>query len=284
MDVTSFILGFKKGAASGGGGGGSAAVTEFLPSTTFTNDYFSDFGVFVYFIPLEAEMMAAWVENRNAVTVVYDGEEYNVTPQVLTGADGSDGVCVGNLSAFGGTGNNEPFAVVPWNIDGVDGLLIGSTVDTAPTEHTIRIYQEASGSGDEWVVATGEINPKVNDPVTISHDLGVVPDIVYVVTALAGPLPTGGENKQHLVAGCLISEKLLGSAAEGLDDFFGYSFMCNGLSGGVMSGISGVSLENMGNNSFSCVCNVTSETMRIGTNFVGLLPGNTYTWVAIARK
>lgn len=127
---------------------GGAQTTEFLPTTTFTNDYYSEFGVFVYFIPLEAEMMVAWVENRNAVTVVYDGEEYNVTPQVLTGAAGNDGVCVGNLSAFGGTGNNEPFAVVPWNIDEVDGLLIGSTVDQDETQHTIRIYQEAgSGAG-----------------------------------------------------------------------------------------------------------------------------------------
>ncbi len=320
MDMISFALGLKKGAAGNlrtqektieitepgtyeitpdigfalskvlmkvnvpTGGGGSVPTTEFLTDTSFTNEYMPDIGAFAYFIPIETSAMEAWMSNAQDVTVVYDGMEYKLTPQIVTGADGNDGVCVGDLTAFGGTGNGEPFAVVPWFVEGLPCFLVGSTVDTTATEHTIRIYQEASGSGDEWVVATGKIEPMVNDPVTINHDLGVVPDIVYVVTALAGPLPTGGENKQHLISGCLISEKLLGSAAEELDDFFGYSFMCNGLTGGVISGSSTFGLENMGNNSFSCVCNVTSETMRIGTNYVGLLPGNTYRWVAIARK
>lgn len=144
MDITSFILGFKKGAESGGGG---SQTTEFIPTTTFTNEYISDIGVFAYFLPLEASAMETWMANRKPVTVVYDGEEYVLTPQVVTGADGSDGVCVGNLSAFGGTGNEEPFAVVPWYIEETHCFLIGSTVDTAPTEHTIRIYQEASGGG-----------------------------------------------------------------------------------------------------------------------------------------
>ena len=282
------------------GGGGGVSATEFLAETTFTNEYFAEFGAFGQFFYIDEATYNAWSANTEPVIVRYDGAEYVLEPQLIDPFEtGIPGIGVGNLAAFGGTGNGEPFAIAAMfdvgpNGDMIYGFLCGSMVDTTPTQHTLRIYQDASGSagglvdgsgsGDEWVVAKGQITPTVNDPVTINHDLGVVPDIVYVVTSMAGSPPTGGEDKLHLISGCLISEKLLGSAAEELDDFFGYSFMCNALSGGVISGMSSVGLENIGNSSFSCVCNVTSETMRIGTNFVGLLPGNTYNWVAIARK
>jgi hypothetical protein len=131
--------------------GGGTTVYEFLSSTMFTNEYMADIGAFAYFVPMEESAMEAWAANTQAVTVVYDGEEYNLTPQVVTGADGNDGVCVGNLTAFGGTGNGEPFAVVPWYVDGTPCFLIGSTVDAAPTEHTIRIYQESSSGSIEGI-------------------------------------------------------------------------------------------------------------------------------------
>ena len=156
--------------------GGCTQTTEFLPTTTFTNDVFDEFGLYVYFIPLEAAAMAAWVENTEPVTVVYDGEEYKVTPQVMTSADGSVGACIGNLSAFGGTGNNEPFAIIPWNVDDVNGLLVGSIEDQVETQHTIRIYQEAIPS---FSLVSGQFECKSGVQV-VDHGCGEVPDIIVV--------------------------------------------------------------------------------------------------------
>jgi hypothetical protein len=155
-----------------GGGGSSSDASELLedvmepqellPETTFTNGYQEAFGAFLDVIPVDASVMEAWVANTNPVTVVYDGEEYTCTPQVLTGSDGNDGVCVGNLSAFGGTGNGEPFAVVQYLIGGTPGFLVGSTVDTAPTEHTVAI---------DLQVATQKIKEEyIPNDITVSWD------------------------------------------------------------------------------------------------------------------
>jgi len=134
----------------GGAGGGGTQTIEYLKNTTFTTEYSEDFGVFAYFAPLEAAAMQSWMANRKPVTVVYDGEEFSLTPQVIAGMDGEEGVCVGNMVAFGGTGNSEPFAAVSWFVGDTPGFLIGSAVDTSPTQHTIRVYQETSGGASSW--------------------------------------------------------------------------------------------------------------------------------------
>ena len=267
----------------GNAGIGGTQITEFLPTTTFTNEYFSDLGAFAAVIPVSQETMEAWRANGEAVTVVYDGAEYELTPQVVTGADGSDGVCVGNLSAFGGTGNGEPFAVVPWFADGTPCFLIGSTVDTAPTEHTIRIYQEVSADGGgEWVIASGSVGA-TGDFLTVSHNLGVIPDVIWVHASIAGPIEGEHESSNHLMAGCYLSDKLLGEAGAESKKY-GYSFLCNPVSNGFLLGTSSSGLENYTATYFSGVCNVTATTMQIGTNYVKLLPGYNYTWTAYARK
>ena len=58
---------------------------------------------------------------------------------------GIPGIGVGNLVAFGGTGNGEPFAIaaifdVDPNGSMIYGFLCGSMVDTAPTQHTLAMY------------------------------------------------------------------------------------------------------------------------------------------------
>ena len=154
-------------------GGGGTQKTEFLPETTFTNTYDSGFKAFIAVIPTSQEIVDSWVANRNEVTVVYDGETYKVTPQVLADAFGDEGVCVGNLSAFGGTGNGEPFAILSTVVDGTPCFLVGSTVDTEETEHTVAIYQETVGSSDsrvKYVFFKNEDETELHDQPVISGD------------------------------------------------------------------------------------------------------------------
>lgn len=132
-------------------GGGEVQTTEFLASTTFTNEYFEDFGAFGIMLEIDEATYNAWNSNTKPVIVQYDGEKYVLDPQRIDPfGTGETGVGVGNLTAFGGVGNDEPFAIAAiWDeYNGVRSyaLLCGSMVDMTPTQHTIRIYQEASGS------------------------------------------------------------------------------------------------------------------------------------------
>ena len=125
--------------------GGEAQVTEFLASTTATNQLLGDLGVFGFSAAVDQHTYEAWSANVKPVKVVYDGEEYTCSPQVVIGEK-----AVGNFTDLYGTGNGEPFAILgAWDQVGDDVVyyfLIGSRVDTEPTEHTVRIYQEASAS------------------------------------------------------------------------------------------------------------------------------------------
>ncbi len=124
------------------GGGGGAEITEFLASTTATNEYLSTFGAFCMAIPIDEATYNAWNANTKPVKVIYDGVEHTCTPQEVMG-----GTAVGNLTGFGGTSNGEEFAITVLRDNGYF-LICGSTVDTAATEHTVRIYQEASATMD----------------------------------------------------------------------------------------------------------------------------------------
>lgn len=116
-------------------------ATEFLPSTTFTNEYNEDFGAFTSFAMIDKATFDAWNSNSEPVIVVYDDTEYTCEVQEVIGY-----AAVGNLEGFGGTSNGEKFAVAALD-DVMDGETVYyfiwlSTVDTEPTEHTIRIYQK----------------------------------------------------------------------------------------------------------------------------------------------
>lgn len=70
-------------------------------------------------------------------TVVWDDQAYKVVAQD-TSALISNTVSVGNGSAFGLTGNNEPFAII-----GNDGYItVMSLTDTEATPHDVAIYKE----------------------------------------------------------------------------------------------------------------------------------------------
>ena len=265
--------------------GGGVTVTEFLANTAFTTEYLPEFGVFTYLAPIEEATMQAWVENKHPVTVVYDGVEYELTPQAVIGPDGTEGVCAGNLSAFGGTGNGEPFAVVPWYVGSTPCFLIGSAVDTAPAEHTIRIYQEVSneGGGDEWVCASGTLAAiGQGNMATVTHGLGVVPDIIYVICNASGTMPKGGSGSR-IMCGCLFSDKLLGET--GADNKnFGYVYLYNVDYNKCMIGSASAGLEGNTSAYWAIACDINSQTMTLGTNNAPLFTDMPYSWVAYARK
>ena len=264
---------------------GGTQINEFLANTAFTTEYLPEFGVFTYLAPIEEATMQAWVENKHPVTVVYDGVEYELTPQAVIGPDGTEGVCAGNLSAFGGTGNGEPFAVVPWYVDGTSCFLIGSAVDTAPAEHTIRIYQEVSneGGGDEWVCASGTLAAiGQGNMATVTHGLGVVPDIIYVICNASGTMPKGGSGSR-VMCGCLFSNKLLGETGSD-NKKYGYVYLYNVDSNKCMMGSASAGLEGNTSAYWSIACDINSQTMTLGTNNAPLFTDMPYSWVAYARK
>lgn len=315
MDVTSFVLGLKKGAEGNlktqekavtvvengvteilpdtgyalskvlmnvnvPTGGGCAQFTEYLAETTFTNEYIPDLGAFASYVPLEDSVMEAWMANRKQVIVVYDGEEYTCTPQVLTEADGSVGV--GNLATFGGTANGEPFAVAIIGLDVGYYFLIGSTVDTAPAQHTVRIYQEVSGGDGEWIIAEGHVTSSSGDPVVIEHGLGVIPDIVFITAGVSGPMSNSTNSKTSMIAGFHFSERLMSGAEDKVE--YGFVFLFIPKSTGGMVGRPSVGLENASSGTFGCVCEVTNNTMKLGTDYTYLLPNVAYSWYAYAKK
>ena len=145
-------------APSGGGSssGGSADFSElledaleaqaFVAETTATNELIELGGMAALcnVILLSEEQYEQWHQNRNHVIVRYDGVKYVLDPQLIDPfGSGETGVGVGNLEAFGGTGNGEPFsmaAMYEYTGDRTDYfILCASMVDTAPTEHTVAI-------------------------------------------------------------------------------------------------------------------------------------------------
>ena len=85
-------------------------------------------------------------------SVTWDGQEYSCAAQDVSEMFGSDAVGIGNLSEFGGTGNNEPF-VAGWMLG---GFVMFSMTDTAPTTHSVRIFQKKS----EGYIMKNEYMPK----------------------------------------------------------------------------------------------------------------------------
>ena len=82
----------------------------------------------------------------NTYEVVWDGNSWPCIAQDLS-ALMAGAVVLGNVSAFGGGGNNEPFIIMTVSSSDLDTDVISLT-DTEPSTHTIAIYQvEAQQSG-----------------------------------------------------------------------------------------------------------------------------------------
>ena len=126
----------------------ASGETDYLPSYTATNMFLEMAGgisAFMLIPETTKEVFDAWMANQDNVTVVYDNVTYNCAIQEIQGMK-----AVGNLASMGGTGNNEPFAVGVIQEDAdVYMWLIISTVDTAPTEHTVRVYRDVP---EKWLL------------------------------------------------------------------------------------------------------------------------------------
>lgn len=119
------------GEVVGGGGSGDIVHLEETKYSGFALN--AEFGAYAYDInPAPFVLILG-----ETYTVVWDGTEYECTAQDLS-AMIEGALALGNLAAFGGTGNNEPFAI-GWTIYGVTIL----SFDTKE-EHTVGIYQKAS--------------------------------------------------------------------------------------------------------------------------------------------
>lgn len=126
----------------------ASGETDYLPSYTATNTFLELAGgisAFMLIPETTKEVFDAWMANQNNVTVVYDNVTYNCAIQEIQGMK-----AVGNLASMGGTGNNEPFVIAVIQEDAELYMwVIISTVDTAPTEHTVRVYRDVP---EKWLL------------------------------------------------------------------------------------------------------------------------------------
>lgn len=122
------------------------AQNTILAENTQSTVFLEAYGVFGFVIPFDSELPEFPLALGDECVVAWDGVEYNVT----TG-DSSAFMAgtkyVGNGAAFGLAGNNEPF-VIAWDSAGATFV---SFTDTAPTSHTVSIYQTVEDEPQEEV-------------------------------------------------------------------------------------------------------------------------------------
>ena len=122
-------------------------VAEDLLPRVVSQTFLSDLGVYAISSKTTEEMFRKWQEGiEGNVFVEFDGVVYECAPQRLAAMD--NGMAVGNCTAFGGVGNNEPFIVTIMPDTDANGVATGAyywaiavLTDTASTEHQYRIYQ-----------------------------------------------------------------------------------------------------------------------------------------------
>lgn len=119
---------------------GEEAGTEVvLEELTFTSAYAD--GVYLGAISsVSAEFVAG-----ETYSVIWDGAEHKC--EAMDESDLDEGtsmpagaIIMGNLSAMGMSGNNEPFLIMSLGTD----LAIMCVTDTTPTEHTLAIYKDGT--------------------------------------------------------------------------------------------------------------------------------------------
>ena len=119
---------------------------DLLPRVV-SQTFLSDLGVYAISSKTTEEMFWKWQEGiEGNVFVEFDGVVYECAPQRLAAMD--NGMAVGNCTAFGGVGNNEPFIALVMPETNANGVATGAyywavaaLTDTAPTEHTVRVFQ-----------------------------------------------------------------------------------------------------------------------------------------------
>ena len=141
-----------------------------------------------------------------------------------------------------------------------------------------------TGGDGEWVIASGTVDAN-GATQTVTHGLGVIPDIVTVTlnSSGVGGIPSETESAGRVVAGCVFSEKMLGEA--GLTEKkYGYTFIYNPVNGSTLIGTPTDGLEKIDGYTYSGICNVNARTLQIGSNYVKLFTTKSYSWAAYVRK
>lgn len=210
--------------------------------------------------------------------VKWDGAYYTCAAQDMS-AVGEGAVGMGNLVPTGGTGNYEGFIV-----GCVQGMLFLAAFDGA-TAHDVGIYKPASSSGGEWIFAGGSLTPTAVTH-TVEHNLGVVPDIVYVYVQGMGN-PSGSTTQ--LMSAILISEKMFGNAtvtndgkiSYGAGTFYNATYN-NVVSFGTLAGLENCVSSDSGE--LRGVYDVTETTFTVGGSNQQLSTDFGYTWCAFAKK
>ncbi len=147
---------------------------------------------------------------------------------------------------------------------------------------SVNIASGSEGGDGGWIVTNGSVSSSTGDPVIVEHGLGAMPDIVVVTASVFGPMSDSTNSKYSVVCGANYSEKLLSGAVGDVGYGMAFLYVPNSNSG--MVGTAAAGLENLTNDGFTAICNVTNNTMQLGTTSVCLLPGKYYSWRAYVRK
>ena len=236
-------------------------INDFAPAGQFGNLYA---GIVYQEIDLEV---------GKKYFVKWDGGEYEVVGQDASAAmDVAKAVGIGNGEPFGLQGNNEPFAIISANSNGVVAL----SYDTK-TSHTFEIYKKVEtggGSSASYSYYAGSFT--ATDTIqTVQHGLDKVPDIL-LVTAYGIP---EADKVYHAVG---YSQAMIDKLGGGyLNKVY---FIINTDQGpylgtvGSEEGIEGPSEEY---EQFGVIRNATDTEFTIGGTRLELIVGKNYTIEAI---
>lgn len=244
--------------------------------------------------------------------ILWDDVEYTRTAFAFTNAaDSTSCIAVGNKMVSTGENDGDLFAIVNDTTNNYTHLF--SLENKA--DHSVGIYQKnsavktqektvditangemeilpdegyalskvianvfVSGSGGEWLYAEGDVTPAEDGSVTVTHGLGVMPDIIMVMKN-TGQI-TSTNSKNYVINGLYLSEKLLGAGQES----YGTAFMYTPSSKYFMVGGAAIGLEHITPSYYGACCDVTSQTMKLGTNLTPLFGGSPYSWCVYAKK
>ena len=146
-----------------------------------------------------------------------------------------------------------------------------------------EVANSDGGSGEEnWVCAQGSVQTTADGTKTVTHGLGVIPDIIMLIRTNVGPI-SNTTNKMYAINSFALSEKLLGET--GLDTkAYGSCILYSPSSKGFFVGSQSIGLEHTTSSTILGVCDVTDQTMQLGTSNAPLLTNSTYKWTAYAKK
>ena len=122
--------------------------TDILPEMTLDGFEYSE--TYMSYIATNSTYYALTI--GEAYTVCWDGVEYECVGQDASSVGFGGATVLGNASAWGFSGNDEPFVLVCWNEVGVTNGYMALTDTEAGGEHTISIYQMTKSVVEEDVL------------------------------------------------------------------------------------------------------------------------------------